>query len=114
MTEIAQATAETDSPLIAKLRAMKEAGGEDGFTLPVSKVRVSYAKFRPFDGWEKAQMQAAGNAASVNLYYIVQVCKFDGERMMAGQYREYICDADHMAISQRLFNGSGETAEGNA
>lgn len=103
-----------ESAVIAKLRAAKAAvaGQEISFTLPESKVRVTYPKFRPFDGWEKAQLQAGGNAASVNLYYIVAICKFDGERLMAGQYRELIGDADHLTISGKLFNN--RDAEGNA
>lgn len=116
-TDTAEIPAEAqDSPLLAKLRAAKAAGAEmEGFTLPVSKVRVTYPKFRPFDGWEKALLQAGGNAGSVNLYYILAVCKFDGERMMAGDYRELISDTDHQAIGNKLFNqATVEDAAGNA
>lgn len=102
-----------ESAVIAKLRAAKKAAGseEDSFELPISKVRVSYPKFRPFDGWERALAQAGGNPGAVNLYYIVQVCKFDGERLMAGDYRELVCDTDHAKITAKLFNR--EDAEGN-
>ena len=113
MTDTSQLPAEAqESAVIAKLRAAKAAGAEeDGFTLPVSKVRVSYPRFRAFDGWERAQLQAEGNAAAVNLYYIIQVCKFDGERLKAGDYRELISDTDHMAISAKLFQrGDAEGA----
>ncbi|MFA6966123.1 hypothetical protein [Bosea sp. (in: a-proteobacteria)] len=108
-------TIETESAVIAKLRAAnKKLSGEDGFVLASSGVRVTYPKFRAFAAWENAQRVAEGSPTSVNLYYIIQVCRFDGERLRVEDYRELISDTDHMAISNRIFGGkAGEATEGN-
>lgn len=109
-------TASSESAVVAKLRAAnKKVTGEASYTLPGSGVRVTYPKFRAFAGWELAQRQAEGSPTSVNLYYIIQVCRFDGERIRLEDYRELISDTDHMAISARIFGSqTGEPAEGNA
>jgi hypothetical protein len=109
-----QLPGETEKGVIAKLRAAREQQtGRDSLTLKSCGVVVTYPKFRAFAAWEQAQRQAEGSATSVNLYYIIQVCQFDGERLRAEEYRELISDADHLAISGRIF-AAGTDAAGNA
>ncbi|MEN5083729.1 hypothetical protein ABE438_14700 [Bosea sp. TWI1241] len=116
MTENAAATNAAGQPavpadalaekgVIAKLRAARDGQtGMDSLTLKSCGVEVTYPRFRSFKAWEQAQRQAGEVASSVNLYYIVQVCLFDGERLRAEEYRELISDTDHMAISSRIFS----------
>lgn len=123
MTEKTQETAtagtdqlagETEKTVIAKLRAARgKQTGNDTLELKSCGVTVSYPKFRSFRAWEQAQRLAEGAATSVNLYYITQVCQFDGERLRPEEYRELISDADHMAISNRIFTAQTDAA-GNA
>lgn len=109
-----EAGAETEKGVIAKLRAARERQqGTDTLTLKSCGVVVTYPKFRAFAAWEQAQRMAEGSATSVNLYYIIQVCRFDDERLRVEEYRELISDADHMAISAKIF-ASGADAAGNA
>ncbi|MFC5393072.1 hypothetical protein [Bosea vestrisii] len=123
MTDQAQETAaagsdqlagESEKTVIAKLRAARgKQTGNDTLVLKSCGVTVTYPKFRSFRAWEQAQRLAEGAATSVNLYYITQVCQFDGERLRPEEYRELISDADHMAISNRIFAAQSDGA-GNA
>ena len=109
-----QLAGESEKTVIAKLRAARgKQTGNDTLELRGCGVVVSYPKFRSFRAWEQAQRLAAGAATSVNLYYITQVCQFDGERLRPEEYRDLISDTDHLAISNRIFAETADAA-GNA
>ena len=96
--------------VLAKLRARKDAGAEMvRFTLPDSGVEVAFPRFRPYAAWSRAQRLADGEPGRVQLYYIVEVCTFDGERLRANDYAELISTPDHIAIAGRV-QASGEEA----
>lgn len=102
--------------VLAKLQAHKAATtGEASFTLPATGIVVTYPLFRGYDDWAKAQRLAGDDGAMINLYYIILICRFDGETLMANDYRELVPAGDHLAISGKLF-GSPEAkvdAKGN-
>ncbi|MFD2678003.1 hypothetical protein [Camelimonas lactis] len=97
---------DNDSGVLARLRRHKEATtGDHSFTLPNTGVVVTYPQFRGYEDWSRAQRMAGDDPTLINLYYIITVCAFDGEKLRAGDYRELIPSDDHLALSGRMFGG---------
>lgn len=108
-------TEETNaSPLISKLQAHRDAaGGVETIQLSETGVMVSVPKFKPYGAWAKAQRLAGKDQGALQIYYILELCRFDGERLTFGDYRELIPSPDHIELIGAVF-ASGKDDEGDA
>jgi len=107
-------TEEKTSPVLEKLKAHRAAtDGVDTFVLEETGVAVTVPMFKPYAAWQKAQRVAGKDQGSLQVYYILELCTFDGERLTFGDYRELIPSPDHIKIVGEVF-GAREADEGNA
>ncbi|MFT4098178.1 MAG: hypothetical protein QM651_13755 [Rhodoblastus sp.] len=99
----------------AKLAAAKAAKtGEETFPLPVSGVVVSLPRFKPYFAWTKAQRLGDGDSGKTQVYYILELATFDGEKLTFGDYRELIDAADHLQIIGKVFGGASDAKDDDA
>jgi len=93
----------------ARLAAMKaEKAGDRSFTLNDTGVVVTMPNFKPYHAWTKAQRLGDGDTGKVQTYYILELLKFDGERLSLGDYRDLIPAGDHIQIVGEVFGNGGK------
>lgn len=108
----AEPAAPARTSVLDKLRAHKDGhAGDTSFVLAETGVTVTLPKFRPHDTWIRSQRLGKSDPMLAQVYYIVALAKFDGERLTAGDYRELIPAGDHMAIVTKVFNGPDDDEE---
>lgn len=97
------------SGVLARLQHHRaEREGVVSFQLPETGVTVTFPKFKPYDLWQRAQRLGDGKTGQFQLYYIVALCQFDGERLTKNDYAELIPADDHVAILNHIYANEGD------
>jgi hypothetical protein len=88
----------------AKLLAHKHANsGTDSFALPVTGIDVTFPKFRPHGLIMRAGRIAGQDVQKLQAVYVVQNCRFDGEKLTLADFEDLVPDDDSAALIKRLF-----------
>lgn len=88
----------------ARLLAHKQANdGTESFTLPVTGVAVTFPKFRPHGLIMRAGRIAGQDVQKLQAVYVVQNCRFDGEKLTLADFEDLVPDDDSSALIKRLF-----------
>ncbi|WP_102866730.1 hypothetical protein [Pseudovibrio exalbescens] len=98
--------------VIAKLKAYRTANdGTESFTLPETRVDVTFPKFRKHGAWTRALSLAKNKIGRAQILYICNICQFDGEKITEADWNAYIPDTDGNALLAEIFGGPDEDLE---
>jgi hypothetical protein len=107
----AAATEGDDSPLISKLKAQKaQKTGMNSTVLPETGVTVTWPKFQSHADWMKAQRLAKKDLSRATNYYLVGICKFEGEKMSMSEFVELMPSGDIFHLMSEVM-GDDESEE---
>jgi len=101
---VAKPEEKAPSGVKAKLLAHKQANsGTDSFALPVTGIDVTFPKFRPHGLIMRAGRIAGQDVQKLQAVYVVQNCRFDGEKLTLADFEDLVPDDDSAALIKRLF-----------
>ena len=81
-TETEATAGAADSPVVAKLKALKaEREGDQEVHLPSSGITATIPKFRPYSVFAKATRLAKGDASKATEIVIANLVRFDGQQL---------------------------------
>lgn len=97
----------TDQPtgLIEKLEAAMEAQSGDGSHTLSSGVVATFPKFLNHGKWMQAQRQARKDHAKAQTIYVINCCKFDGEKITVAEFDRLIPTNDSMDLFAEIWDG---------
>lgn len=101
--------------VIDRLKAHKAAhDGQEAMTLPKTGIVATFPAFRPHGLIMRAAKVAGNDAQKMQVVYIAQNVRFDGEKLTLSDIEDLVPDDDSAALIKRLFVGSDdEDAAGN-
>lgn len=97
--------------VVAKLKKYKDAhSGMETFTLPATGISVTYPKFRNHQRMMKAAAMAKNSPTRMQVIYVTENCRFDGEKLTTAEFTQLLPDDDSNALIKLLF---GENVAGD-
>jgi hypothetical protein len=97
------------SGLLAKLKAYKSLNEGDASTLlPECGVNVTFPKFINHGRWMKAMRLSQGDMARAQGLLVIDVCRFDGERMTLEDFEELIPAQDGLHLLGEVMAGGDD------
>lgn len=110
---------DTTEPLgvVARLKARKaelEKAGQGSVALPMSGITVTFPRFKNHGRWQAAQRKAKRDVSRTQTIYLVDVCRFDGEKLTLTDYDELMPLEDTWELIAAVFgDDDDQDAEGN-
>lgn len=94
------------SQKLKKFHAENE--GNVTFVLPKTKIEVVFPKNLKHRDWRRALSMAKNNITEAQIYYVLKIATFDGDKLTAADWNAYMPLSDANELLAEVFVGSDE------
>lgn len=103
----------TPPNVIGKLKAYRDShNGENAFTMPRTKVQVTFPDFINHGDLNRCMRMAKGDAVKAQTMFICKYAKFDGETITLADFNAFIPMSDVVVLHNEIFDDDEDEEPG--